>query len=133
VLRLSNPADYPIAITPELWHNDDGPGKSEAIFQIIGRKPVLVFGNSDGDLPMLQYTSTNTRPTLCLILHHTDQEQVAHFGGDAGKLYQPVYFATERAADRFLVAGRRTHAAGPRLFPPCGRVAEKVRPRARAH
>ncbi len=67
--------DGDISLKPELWHNDDNVGKPEAIFQIIGRKPVLAFGNSDGDLQMLQYTSTNTRLNLCLILHHTDADR----------------------------------------------------------
>lgn len=67
--------DKSIVVKPDLWHNDDKAGKPEAIFQIIGRKPVLAFGNSDGDLQMLQWTSTNTRSNLSLILHHTDAER----------------------------------------------------------
>ncbi len=67
--------DQDVVLKPELWHMDDNVGKPEAIYQIIGKKPVLAFGNSDGDLQMLQYTSTNTLPNLSLILHHTDAER----------------------------------------------------------
>ncbi len=69
------PDTYQVVFTPELFHNDDHGGKPIGIAQFIGRKPVLAFGNSDGDLEMLQYTATNTRPNLCLLLHHTDAER----------------------------------------------------------
>ena len=63
---------YNVVLKPELFHNDDKVGKPVGIYQFVGRKPILAFGNSDGDLQMLQWTSTNTRPNLSLILHHTD-------------------------------------------------------------
>ncbi len=66
---------YRIVYTPEVWLMDDKEGKPVGIEQIIGKKPVLAFGNSDGDLQMLQWTSTNTYPSLCLLLHHTDAER----------------------------------------------------------
>jgi len=68
----ANYSDYNLSLKPDLWHNNDNAGKPEAIFNIIGKKPVLAFGNSDGDLEMLQWTSTHTLPNLALILHHTD-------------------------------------------------------------
>ncbi len=67
--------DGNVSLKPEVWHNDDHAGKPEGIFNIIGKKPVLAFGNSDGDLEMLQWTSTNTLPNLSLILHHTDADR----------------------------------------------------------
>ena len=51
---------------------DDGEGKPVAIQQIIGRRPIAAFGNSDGDLAMLQWTCIAEGPRLCLYLHHTD-------------------------------------------------------------
>jgi phosphoglycolate phosphatase-like HAD superfamily hydrolase len=51
---------------------DDGPGKPVGIHQYIGRKPILAFGNSDGDQQMLEYTDSGTGPKLMLILHHDD-------------------------------------------------------------
>jgi hypothetical protein len=41
----------------------------------IGRRPILAFGNSDGDIEMLQYTSDGEGARLSLLLHHDDQER----------------------------------------------------------
>jgi 2C-methyl-D-erythritol 2,4-cyclodiphosphate synthase len=41
----------------------------------IGRRPILAFGNSDGDLQMLQYTMAGDGAGLALIVHHTDAER----------------------------------------------------------
>ena len=41
---------------PKIDFIDDGPGKPVGIYKHIGRRPILAFGNSDGDLQMLQYT-----------------------------------------------------------------------------
>lgn len=54
---------------------DDGPGKPVGINRFIGRRPILAFGNSDGDLQMLQYTTGGPGPRLALIVHHTDAER----------------------------------------------------------
>jgi phosphoserine phosphatase len=55
---------------PKLVHIDDKEGKPVAIEQIIGRRPIAAFGNSDGDLQMLQWTTG-----FGLIVHHTDEER----------------------------------------------------------
>ncbi|BAN27376.1 putative nonspecific acid phosphatase NapD-like protein (plasmid) [Caballeronia insecticola] len=57
---------------PKLDFVDDGPGKPVGIYRNIGKKPVLAFGNSDGDLQMLQYTAGQTGPHLALLVHHDD-------------------------------------------------------------
>ena len=57
---------------PELDFVDDGPGKPVGIQMHIGRKPIAAFGNSDGDLQMLQYTCIPEGPSFCLYVHHTD-------------------------------------------------------------
>jgi phosphoglycolate phosphatase-like HAD superfamily hydrolase len=54
---------------------DDGPGKPVGINRFIGRRPILAFGNSDGDLQMLQYTAAGDGARLALIVHHTDAER----------------------------------------------------------
>jgi phosphoglycolate phosphatase-like HAD superfamily hydrolase len=55
---------------------DDKEGKPVGIHQYIGRRPVMCFGNSDGDKAMLEYTTIgNTRPGFGLIVHHTDAER----------------------------------------------------------
>jgi hypothetical protein len=52
---------------------DDKEGKPVGIHQFIGRRPIACFGNSDGDQSMLEYTTIdNPRPSLGLIVHHTD-------------------------------------------------------------
>jgi hypothetical protein len=60
---------------PELNSLDDGVGKPININLHIGRRPILAFGNSDGDLEMLQYTADGSGPRLMLLLHHDDRER----------------------------------------------------------
>jgi phosphoglycolate phosphatase-like HAD superfamily hydrolase len=57
---------------PELNFVDDKEGKPVGIQQAIGRRPIAAFGNSDGDLAMLQWTAAGAGPRLCLYVHHTD-------------------------------------------------------------
>lgn len=58
---------------------DDGPGKPVGINRFIGRRPIMAFGNSDGDLQMLQYTTAGSGARFGLIVHHTDaQREVAY-------------------------------------------------------
>lgn len=56
------------------FYNDKG-GKPENISQIIGKRPVAAFGNSDGDLAMLQYTAAGEGKSLMIYIHHTDAER----------------------------------------------------------
>jgi phosphoglycolate phosphatase-like HAD superfamily hydrolase len=51
---------------------DDKEGKPLAIQKAIGRRPIAAFGNSDGDLQMLQWTCDTAGPRFCLYVHHTD-------------------------------------------------------------
>lgn len=60
---------------PEVAFNDDKAGKPVGIHEAIGRRPILAFGNSDGDYEMLQYTTTGKGPRLGLLVHHTDAER----------------------------------------------------------
>ena len=59
----------------EIDHVDDGPGKPVGIQKFIGRRPIAAFGNSDGDLQMLQYTAAGNGARLMMIVHHTDSER----------------------------------------------------------
>lgn len=54
---------------------NDGPGKPVAISRFIGRRPVMAFGNSDGDLQMLQYTTGGKGSRFALLVHHTDADR----------------------------------------------------------
>ncbi len=60
---------------PELNFFDDKKGKPVAINQHIGRRPIASFGNSDGDLQMLQWTTAGQGPRFALYVHHTDAER----------------------------------------------------------
>jgi len=51
---------------------DDGEGKPVGINEHIGRRPIAAFGNSDGDLQMLQWTAAGDGARFCLYVHHTD-------------------------------------------------------------
>jgi hypothetical protein len=57
---------------PEVNFIDDNVGKPVGINQHIGRRPIAAFGNSDGDLQMLQWTTAGTGARFALIVHHTD-------------------------------------------------------------
>ena len=54
---------------------DDGPGKPVGIGKYIGRRPIAAFGNSDHDLPMLEWTTIADGPRLGMLVHHTDAER----------------------------------------------------------
>jgi hypothetical protein len=60
---------------PELNFIDDKAGKPVGIQQHIGRRPIAAFGNSDGDLQMLQWTAAGPGPRFCLYIHHTDAKR----------------------------------------------------------
>jgi phosphoglycolate phosphatase-like HAD superfamily hydrolase len=54
---------------------DDKAGKPVGIHQVIGRRPIAAFGNSDGDYEMLVWTTSGRGPRFGLIVHHTDAER----------------------------------------------------------
>jgi hypothetical protein len=60
---------------PEIDFIDDKAGKPVAINKFIGRRPIAAFGNSDGDLQMLQWTAAGDGARLMLLVHHTDDER----------------------------------------------------------
>jgi len=60
---------------PELNFNDDKAGKPVAIQMHIGRHPIAAFGNSDGDLQMLEWARGGGGVRFALIVHHTDAER----------------------------------------------------------
>jgi phosphoserine phosphatase len=59
----------------ELEVFDDGPVKPVRIWSRIGKRPILAGGNSNGDIPMLQYAGGQSRPGLRLLLLHDDEER----------------------------------------------------------
>ena len=70
---------------PELEIFDDGPAKPVRIWSRIGARPVLVAGNSNGDLEMMEYVATGKRRSLCLLLKHDDHEREIAYDASAEK------------------------------------------------
>lgn len=73
---------------PELNFIDDKEGKPVGINSHIGRQPIAAFGNSDGDLQMLQWATTGPGPRFGFIIHHTDAAREWAYDRDShvGKL-----------------------------------------------
>lgn len=73
--RWDDSAETPrIMRLPELDFIDDREGKPLAIQRVIGRRPLMAFGNSDGDRQMFQWTTAGPGRRLALIVHHTGAE-----------------------------------------------------------
>jgi phosphoglycolate phosphatase-like HAD superfamily hydrolase len=70
-LRPSGPV---LVKQPKIEFVDDGPGKPAGINRFIGRRPILAFGNSDGDQQMLQWTAAGGGRRFVGLVHHTDAE-----------------------------------------------------------
>ena len=83
---------------PKIEFIDDGPGKPVGINRFIGRRPVAAFGNSDGDLHMLQWTAAGQGARLMLLVHHTDsdREYVYDRESHVGKLDKALDEANSR-------------------------------------
>jgi phosphoserine phosphatase len=64
-----------VAIEPAVDMIDDKAGKPVGIAKFIGRRPIMAFGNSDGDFEMLEYTTTGKGRRFGLLVHHTDSER----------------------------------------------------------
>lgn len=84
--------------TPKLAHNDDGPGKPESIDAVIGKRPILAFGNSDGDLQMLQWTAAGSGKRFMGLVHHTDAKREWAYDrkSDIGRLDKALDEANSR-------------------------------------
>jgi hypothetical protein len=60
---------------PQIDFIDDKAGKPVGINKFIGRRPIFAFGNSDGDLQMLQWTAAGDGPRFMGLIHHTDAQR----------------------------------------------------------
>ena len=87
-----------LARLPELNFIDDKEGKPVAIQQHIGRRPIIAFGNSDGDFQMLEWTTAGKGPRLALIVHHDDAQREYAYdrGSHIGKLEKGLDEAPQR-------------------------------------
>ena len=79
----------------ELNSFDDREAKPQNIGLHIGRRPILAFGNSDGDLAMLRYTLGGPGPRLALVVHHDDAEREVAY--DREFRLSPLAEALDRA------------------------------------
>ena len=97
---------------------NDGPVKPVRIWERVGRRPILVAGNSNGDIEMLDYACAGERPALALLVHHDDAER--EFAYDAGAEKALERAATQRWTvtsmrdDWAAVFGDASDPAGPR-------------------
>ncbi len=83
---------------PEIEFVDDKEGKPVGIGRFIGRRPIAAFGNSDGDLAMLQYTAAGDGPSFMALVHHDDADREWAYDRDSsiGHLDQALDEARER-------------------------------------
>jgi hypothetical protein len=90
--------DPVIVRQPEIEFINDKEGKPVGIEKSIGRKPVAAFGNSDGDLAMLQWTESGKGKRLMVYIHHTDslREWAYDQNSHIGKLDKGLREASEK-------------------------------------
>ncbi len=83
---------------PEIDFVDDKAGKPVAINKFIGRRPIAAFGNSDGDLQMLQWVTAGEGARLGAIVRHTDGEREFAYdrASPVGRLDKALDEAEER-------------------------------------
>ena len=83
---------------PELNFIDDKEGKPVGIQQHIGRRPIMAFGNSDGDFQMLEWTTSGSGARFGLYVHHTDADREWAYDRESsvGKLSRGLDEATTR-------------------------------------
>jgi phosphoglycolate phosphatase-like HAD superfamily hydrolase len=103
---------------PKIDFIDDGPGKPVGIAKFIGRRPIMAFGNSDGDLQMLQYTTGSPGARFGLIVHHTDAEREYAYDRKSaiGKLNKAL---DEASANGWTVVSIKDDWAA--VFPPAAK------------
>jgi len=81
----------------ELNSFDDRDVKPENIGLHIGRRPLLAFGNSDGDLAMMRYTLAGPGARLALLIHHDDPEREVAY--DRQFRLSPLVEALDKAGE----------------------------------
>ena len=99
---------------PEIDFVDDRKGKPVGIHQQIGRRPILAFGNSDGDFEMLEWTTAGPGPRLGLLVHHDDAQRETAYDRNSpfGKLARGL---DEAASRRWVVTSMQKD--WNRIFP----------------
>ncbi|HMF68235.1 MAG TPA: HAD family hydrolase [Phyllobacterium sp.] len=98
---------------PKIDFINDGPGKPVGINTFIGRRPIFVAGNSDGDYEMLRWVTAGDGPRFGMIVHHTDatREYAYDRQSHIGKLDEAL---TEAGSRKWLVVDMKADWA--RIF-----------------
>jgi phosphoserine phosphatase len=83
---------------PKVDFVDDNEGKPVGIHKFIGRRPILAFGNSDGDHQMLQWTAAGEGTRFMGLVHHTDADREWAYDRDSmvGRLDKALDEAQEK-------------------------------------
>ena len=120
-LKYDQVDDEPVLMRlPEIDFIDDKEGKPVGIQTRIGRRPLVAFGNSDGDYEMLRWTTAGPGARLGVIVHHTDAEREYAYDRDAtfGKLDRALDEAPQRG---WVVIDMKSDwgavLPGPALYP----------------
>lgn len=94
---VQNNTSISVVKLPQILVMDDGQEKAKEIVQNIGKRPILAYGNSNGDIPMLQFTTSDGRHGLGLLNHHDDpvREYAYDKGSAIGRLDSGLVLAGE--------------------------------------
>lgn len=94
---VENNSSVSVVKLPQILVMDDGQEKAKEIVQNIGQRPILAYGNSNGDIPMLQFTTSDGRHGLGLLNHHDDpvREYAYDKGSAIGRLDSGLELAGE--------------------------------------
>jgi hypothetical protein len=94
---IENNSSCSVMKLPEILVIDDGQEKAKEIQLNIGRRPIFAYGNSDGDIPMLQFTTGGNRQGLGLLNRHDDpiREYAYDNGSAVGRLDKGLEIAGE--------------------------------------
>jgi hypothetical protein len=97
--RLATDGRPALLRQPRVDAVNDGPGKPVGINKFIGRRPILAFGNSDGDQQMLEWTAAGDGARFAGLVHHTDAEREWAYDrtSDVGRLDKALDEALARS------------------------------------
>lgn len=98
VFKMGSDGKPVLVKLPKIDLVDDHAGKPVGIQRFIGRRPILAFGNSDGDQQMLEWTAAGAGPRFMGLVHHTDAEREYAYDrtSHVGKLDKALDEATAR-------------------------------------